>query len=176
MRSRWMWALTGVAIAGLLGCSTVNVTTDYDRETDFSRYRTFEIAPGASFKNRLQRERFESAATTQLTAKGLRTAAGRPDLLVVMHVRLDRETQIDTTRLGYGYGRWGYWHRGATVRTVRQVPVGTLVVDVVDAARQELVWQAVATDTLDRNASPEERDREVGTLMAKVFASFPPGR
>jgi len=166
--------LAVLTAAALAACSSISVSTDYDSAVDFTRYRTFAVRLDEGMRNRLQRERFERAAATQLAARGLAPARGTADLLVFVHVRLDRETQVDTTRFGYGWGRWGYWHRGVAVTTVRQVPVGTVVVDLVDAARKELVWQAVASDTVDPRATPEERDRHVDAVMKKVFAAYPP--
>ena len=174
MRPAWVGRVPGLLFIALAACSTMTVSTDYDRGADFARFRTFAVRPADGVRNRLQRERFERAVTSQLAARGLTPASGRADLLVVVHVRLDRETQIDTTRFGYGWGRWGYWHRGTTVTTVRQVPVGTIVVDLVDAAGNQLVWQAVATDTIDQRATPEERDRHIEAIMKKVFATYPP--
>ncbi len=124
------------------------------------------------------RERIESAIAQQLEAKGLRRAGGRADLLVAAHLRLDKETEIDTTHFGYGWGRWGYWgYRGpgATVTTVRQVPVGTLIVDLVDARDRKLVWQGVASDTLSPRSSAAEKDEAVRKAVAAIFASYPPG-
>jgi len=170
-----VFVLTLLAVGA--ACSTVSVSTDYDRAADFSLYRTFAVTPGHGFRNQLQRDRFERAAAAALAAKGLRRVEGRPDLRVVLHVRLDRETQIDTAHFGYGWGRWGYWGRpygGGTVTTVRQVPVGTVVVDLVDAQASQLVWQAVASDIVDRRATPEERDRHVAEIMEKAFSSYPP--
>ena len=97
----------------------------------------------------------------------------------MVHGRVDNETQVRTDSFGYGWGRWGYWGPygmgGGATTTVSQVPVGTLIIDLVDAKAKQLVWQGVGKDTLKPSASPEERDERVGKAMAKIFASFPPG-
>ncbi len=43
-----------------------------------------------------------------------------------------------------------------TTSTVQQIPVGTLVIDLVDAKAKQLVWRGTASDTIDQDASPEE--------------------
>ena len=156
------------------GCATVTVSTDWDREADFAAYATFDFIPDPATRNQLMRDRVESAIARQLEAKGLRRVAARPDLLVSVHSHVGKETQIDTTRLGYRPGRWGYWGAGTATTTVRQVPVGTLIVDLVDGSEQKLVWQGVASDTLDARATPAERDEKVDAAMAKMFAGYPP--
>jgi hypothetical protein len=166
--------VAAAAAALATGCSTITVSTDYDRQANFASYSTFELRSGESIKNRLMRERIEAALVTELTSKGLSRATRRPDLWVSTHVRMSNEKQIDTTRFGYGWGRWGYWGGGTSVTTVRRVPVGTLIVDLVDAGRKELVWQGVASDAIDPGASAAERDKAVAAMIAKMFKDYPP--
>ena len=39
-----------------------------------------------------------------------------------------------------------------TQAVVSEVPVGTLVVDLVDGKKKELVWRGIASDTLNTDA------------------------
>jgi hypothetical protein len=161
-------------ILGLVGCSTLTVNTDYDRTVDFSRYKTFNIRPSKSIQQPFLRERLERAVTAQLEAKGLTRVSGGADLWVALHGRVTQRTVIDSTSFGYGY-RWGWWGgMGVTTRTVRKVPVGTLVVDLVDAGARQLVWQASASDTLEEGGTPADREARVNEAVAKMFADFPP--
>jgi hypothetical protein len=166
------------SVLGLASCSTLSVTTDYDRTTDFSRLETFRFEEQTEIRNRLVYDRITRAITTELEGKGLTEAGAEADLVVVVHGRIDNQTQIRTDSFGYGWGRWGYWGRpygyGGATTTVSQVPVGTLVIDLVDADAKQLVWQAVAEDTLKPSASPEAKDRRIGEVMERVFADFPP--
>jgi hypothetical protein len=170
-----------LATAALAGCSTVKISTDYDKTADFSKYTTFSIRPPKEIKSNLVQERIEDAITRQLTAKGLKLVTGSADLWVAYHVRLTSETQMDTTSFGYGWGPgWGYWGAygyggmGTTTTTVREVPVGTLIVDLVDAGEKKLVWQGVASDTLDPRATADDKDYRVNNAAEKMFARFPP--
>ena len=160
------------------GCSTISVCTDYDRTVDFSVYKTFDIVHQQEMRNDLIRGRIDGAITRQLEVKGFTPSTAQPDLLVAVHAKLSRETHFDTTTFGYGWGAgWGYWGRrgaGGATTVVRQVPVGTVIIDVVDARQKKLIWQAVASDTLDPRASADERDRRVNDAMEKIFAGFPP--
>jgi len=174
MRHTRTGVVTALIAAALASCSTITVSTDYDRKANFASYSTFELRSDESMKNRLMRERIEVALVRELQGKGLTRAAGRADLWVSAHVRMSNEKQIDTTRFGYGWGRWGYWGGGTAVTTVRKVPVGTLVVDLVDAGRKELVWQGVASDAIDPGASAAERDKAVAAMIAKMFKDYPP--
>lgn len=175
--------LTAVMVASVaaVGCSTMTVGTDYDRTVDFSAYKTFDITHQQETRNNLIRERIDGAIERQLTAKGFTRSSESPDLLVAVHAKLGRETHFDTTTFGYAWGPgWGYWGRwgypagGMSTTVAHQVPVGTLIIDVVDARQKKMIWQAVASDTLDPHASADEHDRRVNQAMEKIFANFPP--
>lgn len=178
MKKLSLAAAAVAALVSLVGCASIDITTDYDRSADFSSYKTFETQSGAEVKSQLVYDRFAEAVVETLTQKGLQHRSEGTDLLVVLHGRLSKQTQIDTTSYGYAYGGWGYYGRGygggSTVSTVREVPVGTLIIDVVDAKAKKLVWQAVASHSLDPNASPETRERRIRDAVLEIFSRFPP--
>lgn len=170
-----------LVLGALVACSTLQVNSDYDRAVDFSGYTTFDVLPAPEIKSPLVYERIVTAVEAELTGKGLRRETGSPALLVALHGRLSKQTQLDTTSYGYGwgrgwgyYGRWGYGGAGSTTTTVREVPVGMLIIDLVDAREKKLVWQGTASDTLDPQSSPEKKDQRVKEAIKEMLASFPP--
>jgi hypothetical protein len=174
-----------VVVVGLVGCSTLKVSTDYDRAADFAKYSTFSFLRSTEIKSELIKDRIEGAITTQLTAKGLKLVQGNADLLVAYHARVDKQTQLDTTTYGYGWGGgWGgyygpgayggYGGMGTSTTTVREIPVGALFVDLVDAGAKKMIWQGVASDTLDPRATADDKDARVNNAVKQMFAHFPP--
>jgi hypothetical protein len=168
-------ALVAVAAVGLTACSTLSTSTDYKPGTDFGKYKTFAFKDTENIKNAILVDRIKRAVSTQLTAKGLTPVDENPDLWVVAHPRLSKQTQINTYNTGWGYG-WG-WRGGMGMQTsnVEEIPVGTLIVDLVDARARELVWRGTASDTLKESATPEEREKGLNAAMARLFEKFPPG-
>jgi hypothetical protein len=169
--------LLALLIVTAAACSTLQVTSDWDHTVDFAKYRTFDLREGTKISDSLIEQRIERGIVSQLEAKGLRRAENNPDLLVYTHVRISNQRQIDYNTFGYGgwYG-WGGWRTGGwgtTTATVRDIPVGTLIVDLVDARKKALVWRGTATDTIssDPNARSQEK---VDNALTKVFATFPP--
>ena len=59
-----------------------------------------------------------------------------------------------------------------TTTTATQYEQGTLIVDVVDRARNETVWRGTAQATLDDNS--EVNIDLLNTATEKMFADFPP--
>jgi len=170
-------ALAAVAALGLPACSTLKTSTDYKPGTSFSQYKTFGWKDVDEIKNAILDERIKSAVSAQLTAKGWTRNDTSPDIWVVPHARLSKQTQINTynTGWGYGYGWRGYGGgMGTTTSTVSEIPVGTLIIDLVDVKQKELVWRGTASDTISETASPETREKNLNEAMAKLFEGFPP--
>jgi hypothetical protein len=170
--------MSAILVLAGLACSTLQTSYDYDKTVNFSQYKTWSLKDDGSIKNPLLFKRFEAAVTDEMTKKGLTRNDDNPDLWVAPHTRLSKETQINTydTGWGYGYGwRGGYYGGGGmTTSTVSEIPVGTLIVDLVDAKRKELAWRGQATDTLNPNSSPEERETNLRNAIAKMFENYPP--
>jgi hypothetical protein len=163
--------------AGTLACSTLEVNTDYDPATDLSKYKTFTVKKGTPPKNALAAERLENALAGALAARGLSRAPDGGELNLFPHFVLGKETQVNTT--GYGYGGWGggwrYGGGGMQTTTVQEIPTGTVVVDLVDAKTNKVVWRGIAKDQISTTATPEERQQKAQEVSAKLFENFPPG-
>ncbi len=106
----------------LAGCSSVDVTTDYDRQADFSQFASYDWLPAPDQirarggGNPLMRTRIERAVNEHLSAKGMNEDTLSPDLLVAIHTGMKDRLDVDTW--GYSYGRRGRLH--ATDVDVRQ--------------------------------------------------------
>ena len=124
--------------------------------------------------------RILEAVDAQLQAKGLRRVDSGGDLVFTYHGSAD--TPIDISSYGYSYGEGWEWGSiygpkpapGASRRLVTNVSPGTLVVDLVDANENELVWRGMAADVLTGN--PREEDRRIADAVSKMFTNYPPQR
>ena len=175
MRRRTIWLSLAVAasLAALAACSTLRTTADWDPARDFSKYATFAFKAVRPEPDEIVSERVKRSIESALVAKGLRRDDTSPDLKVVTHYRLRRDKQFVTYNSGWGYG-WG-WRGGGGVTTtqVRNIPVGMLIVDLVDAKEKELVWRGTAADTV-KDDTPAEKEQELREAMTKMFEGFPP--
>jgi hypothetical protein len=155
-------------IALVTACSTLRTSVDYDRSLDFSRYKTFDFGRGTPARRSFTQKRIEDVVASTLRSKGLTSVRDeRPDLRVYTHIVLENQQRIDTVVYGYGW-RWG---GGITTTIVTNVPVGTLIVDLVDTESKELVWRGQATDTIDRDS--EARDEQLRNAVTEMFEGFP---
>jgi hypothetical protein len=176
------WKLAGLLLgaACLSACASITTTEDYDRAANFSAFKTYDWKETDPIQNQLLEQRIKAAVENTLNSKGLRRDASSPDLWVVPHTRLSKETQINTYNTGWGYGGWyGYgWGggMGMTTSTVSEIPVGTLIIDLVDASKKQLAWRGTASKTLEPSASPETKDKNINAAVQKMFANYPPAK
>ena len=165
-------------------CSTVSVETDYDRSADFSKYKTFSLAPAGkggslspSSENALR-----GALQSGLAARGLKQSSGKGDLSVVRHVfakdKVAVTEYVDWGYLGgprgawpYGYGRYGMWYGAPTVYTdVRHYTEGTIVLDFVDNRTNKLVYRGTGRGTI---GSPESNARKIREAVTRITSRYP---
>ncbi|MBY0433630.1 MAG: DUF4136 domain-containing protein [Cyclobacteriaceae bacterium] len=83
----------------LQSCNSLKVTTDYDRQADFSRYKTYNFTPAADRMavSELVKKRITAAVSKQMEVKGF-TLSSNPDVLVDLMVKTqEKETATATT-------------------------------------------------------------------------------
>ena len=149
------------------------VSVDFDRSADFSKFKTFAWTTGTPVADALNHKRIVLAIEEQLTAKGLAKIAmqTQPDLAVAYHASFDRDLQIT----GWGSGGYGPFFGAGRSMSARaqQIVVGTLVVDLTDASTNAIVWRGIAASDLNPAASAERRDKNVTKAVAKLFKAYP---
>lgn len=170
-------ALVSVLGLALSGCSTIKVNTGHEPQADFSRFRTFAFAAGEKDAVPQVRALLEREISSALVSKGMRRVDRDPDLEVHMIGGLEDMERLDavtTTQAGYGWGgtvgyesltSWG-------VALEQRVPVGVLVVDLVDPDRNQGVWRGAVRAALTRD--PETDIKRIQTAVAKLFSGYPP--
>ena len=159
-------------VAMAAGCTSMKVSSDWDRTVNFSRYRTFDFLATPAHLDQLTLRRIRRAVAGELRERGMhRPISTRADLLVEIRVTTHLEPRSSAISVGYGGGWWGGWGGGVSTSGVRNVPVGTLVVDLVDARTNQLVWRGTARGALSRN--PQRRTEKILEAIVKMFGTFP---
>jgi len=176
--------IVALSVAMTTACSSVAVYHDYDVEADFSRYRTYQWLPSAPDStlrgtdaaltgNTLLDRRIRNAVDAAMGAHGFTVAPGDPDLLVAYHTGL--KDRMEITDWGYTYsGEYAGWV-GRDV-DVQNFTEGTLIIDLLAPGTRQLVWRGTATGEIHPRSKPEERDRAMKELVARMFKDYPPHR
>ena len=162
------------------------VNYDFDRDVDFSKYKTFAYKVCMRIENPLVDKRIVTALENTLAREGLTKSEGDADVNVTYHSSTTEDIAIDTITWGYGYGpgwRWGHGGYGyggygygggpvSTTTTFRKYTRGTLVIDIWDARTKQLVWRGTASDSVSDD--PEKNDKKVQKALGKLFKKYPP--
>ena len=146
--------------------------SNFDPSADFSVFHTFTIKAGTPAQTPWGQKAIEEAVTAELRTKGLSPATEHPDLVVFTHVQHSVEKQIDFQ--SYGYRTWGggWGGYGSTTGRVIEYPIGTLIVDLVRASDQALVWRGSVSDVLP--SKQEKVAKLVPKAVTKLFKKYPP--
>jgi len=162
----------------LLGCSSVQVVCDYDKQADFTKYKTYQMAESVQQLGvgELNRGRIITAVENEMAAKGF-TKADNPDVLVDMHIKAKQVVDATATSSGYGGGPWRYGYGGGfstTQVSYNEYTEGTLFVNLVDMATEKIVWQGIGTRTLDESANAQKREDNINYAIQQIFTKYPP--
>lgn len=132
----------------------------WDPAYDFSQVQTFSWKPSAgqslAESNPFLHEHIINAIEYQLSANGLREVDSSADVVVTYYGSTETNYTLQSDSYGYGFGGygmggWGYAGYGfggpvSTTTRVHSYDRGTLVVDIVDADDDALVWRGSVSD------------------------------
>jgi len=170
-----------VLLLVITSCSSVKVAADYDKDVNFSEYKTFAFYKTGIDKaeiSDLDKRRLLRSIEAELLAKGY-TKSEKPDLLVSLFTKSRQEVNVYNGGYGgYGYGGYGYgwgwspWYYG-NQSYVSTSTEGTLYVDLIDANKKELVWQGMGTGYLSQ--SMDKKEERIKEFVFKIMEKYPPG-
>ena len=179
--------LTIAAFVALLftACSPrIDISYDYDRETDFSTYETYSfygwVKGSEKVINSINQKRFEDAVANELTARGLQRVNDDGDLTVSLFIQFDEQHGVTAYTNYYAAGPYGYrygpgwgWGYGYPTTTYHEYDylVGTLVIDIFDHQAKDLVWQGVASQVVDDR--PDVREIGIKKVVKAVMKKYP---
>jgi hypothetical protein len=169
-----------MVVAALPAFAAAQQTTyDFDKTAPFAQFRTYSLKDGTPTKDALIDKRIVAAIEKELGAKGFVRNDSAPDIFVVFHVAFDEQKDISSYSSGpmyggYGYGWGGGWGTTTTDVRVREILVGTLAVDLIDAKKQQVAWRGLGTKEIDTKAKPERRDTNISRAVEKIFKNYPP--
>jgi hypothetical protein len=157
------------------GCAT-KVSTSFDRQADFSRYKTFCWLQGCEFtftgpgymNDSAVVSNLKNAIIKEMEEKGFIYDAENPDLLLDFHVTVEnRQTNV------YRFEE----DRFLQLDPVDQSDVyyfleGTLIMDIADRETGQMIWRSSASRYLELN--PEMTEKNLRRGIGIVLKRFPP--
>ena len=164
-----------IATISLCGCSSgPTIRSHVDPNADLSKFRTFgfyDPSAAGQYTTLLARH-FQDAISREMTARGY-SRVDAPDLLINIHLQARDKVQVTQTPATYYGWRRGYRWAGVPYETdVRSYTEGTLNIDVVDRARNELVWEGVVVGRI-KEKSLQNPEPAVNAVVTQIFEHYP---
>jgi hypothetical protein len=183
-QTRGVFALFA-ALVLVAACETgPKVRANFDKSQDFTQYKTFgfmsPLGTDRSGYNSIVSQHLTTATRRELEARGLTYTAQSPQLLINFNAKLSDKLRADTMPSAGYYGGGYYGYRGGyygawpmyNETVVTTYTEGTLNIDVVDAARKQMVWEGVAVGSVTEKAL-QDLQVSIDRVVAKVMTTFP---
>jgi len=159
--------LLPLLVAGQIYAQKVDI--EFDESADFSRYKTFAIQEGQlnakapALNSELTRKKIDNEIRKRLTEKGLMEVSAKPDLNVRFTLGSARRSEVEAYPAGW---------RGLGTRRVRVAYTeGTLVINLRDTSKRELVWRAIAVED---KSDPAKISEHLDDMVRKSIEKYPP--
>ncbi len=175
MRGSRAWLLL-LPLCLLSACAGVDVDIEYDPDADFSGFRRYAWKLGGQQvlgrsildKGEVQ-EKLQALIDDELSRNGfLRASAESADFLVGYHVaRVSRQTTK-------GYKDYELLGRRWRVIKKRKYHEGSLIIDILDPVKSELLWRGTARAALDPDSNPDDNREIAREAVARLLERFPP--
>ena len=178
-RSLFLSLLSVFAV--ISSCSDLKVTADYDKSTDFSKFKTFNImhyqegAVESTPLSMMTISFIEEAIIDELMKRGY-TLSDDPDLQVYYYVKLKDKTSYNSSgpTVGMYYGSpyyYGYYGGYTYTENIQSVDYteGSLIVELVDAKMNKAVWQGIAVKSVTQETATQ---RSIQQIINRVFFDY----
>lgn len=186
MKNLLKTTLTMMVLSLAVGQGFAQVKSDFDKEADFSKYKTYVFAgwqdDSDKILNEFDKKRILEALKSEFSNKGMEVVDSDGDAVITLFIVVNEKTSTTAYTdfnggMGYG-GRWGWGYGGmgmgsaTTTYTESDYREGTLVIDMYDAGEKKLLWQGVLTSTVNEN--PKKREKTIPKKIKKLMKKYPP--
>ncbi|MCI0505705.1 MAG: DUF4136 domain-containing protein [Gammaproteobacteria bacterium] len=174
----------GLTVALLWSCAS-KPAIDFDTSADFSAYKSYAWSDQTDEQTKksqadasLVHKRIRESIEATLQAKGMQSVdTAQADVLVTYHLSM-HISGYSGSSVFFGLGSFSH-HSAVGVSVgvpVSQQPIeeGTLVIDIIDAKKNSLVWQGAGARTLSRSVSPEKAQAMIDEVVKEILAGYPP--
>lgn len=192
IRKAIRFLLASVLVAGLAGCASIDVNSDWDPEVDFTRLQTWRWADQSQMptgnvafdSNGLLAKRIMRSVEVVMVERGYtKTGTDKGDFEVAWFFTVEPKTQVTTVNDYHGYGGYGGgWYGrgygggygGGSTTMVDSYNEGTLIIDVKDSASGKLIWRGSGTARLREKSDPAKAEQRAHDAVSQILAKFPP--
>ncbi|OIQ28092.1 MAG: hypothetical protein BM564_10205 [Bacteroidetes bacterium MedPE-SWsnd-G2] len=159
----------------LVSCKSVDVSSDYDRTTNFTAYKSYNYFSNIdSGLTELDEQRLIYAIDSILEQKSF-VKSETPDFLINIQSQTFQSAERSSVSVGIG-GGGGNVGGGVSVG----IPVGEgqldreVVFEFLDAKTQSLFWHAIGKQSIPNKTTPELREQIIKDVASEILSVYPP--
>ena len=174
--------ITSLFAAGTLAsCApSIAVKYDYDPKVNVRQFSTYRIEADRQRNadpivgSNLNQRRIADALDLSLKGRGYKPVTqGEADLVVRFFTDARDKQQIQSNNTmspwGWGYGGWGMPNQVYS----RQYEENRVVINVIDARTNDIVWQGWATGQMNSRNKERDRDQAYRETVTSIMKNFP---
>ncbi len=169
------------------GCSGMKVGHQVATGVSFSAYRSFQWLHSVQPKTgivRLDRPALDAVIrqeiVSQLDARGL-VFGGESSGSLLISYQVMLQSQAHATGINIGRGGSRGWGKGLYTDSqlgkansyIQETETGTLLIEIVDAPSNSLIWRGYASTAVDPKKSHASRMARVRTAVRRILAKLP---
>lgn len=174
-----------VALVVVAACSNTRVSTDYETFYDFSALQNFSMLP-------VDKKIYDNPKVSQLDVRRLGGLINRElakryrpvtkdqaDFLVRYFFVVEEKMRVDSYNANFGFYRYGFGYRYGFETpdvTSSYYQQGSVIIDIVDAKTDVVVWRGVTEGRVIKSDTPVQRQVRLEKKLARLFSAFPPKR
>ncbi len=179
-----------VVIAGISLAAGVKITTQEDKTFNFAGLKTYAWKLEGAAQIKILQNTDEdpakiaaalepvvvAAVDRELAKKGFtKVESGTPDLFVDYYALMgpNIESQYQGQFVG-AVPAWGLPDFVMSTSSFKAYEQGSLIIDVISAKQQQIVWRVVAAAELDRSRATAKRVQLVSDTIVQMLKKFPP--
>lgn len=190
----WIFGIFAAFI--LTGCSTMQVSSDYDPGFSFGTLHTFAVLePKEDPDHTLTYAHINRAVSQNLSAKGY-TASEKENanFYVLYHIDVRNVTEVQTdynyaglTPYPYNYYRPDvtppppypyidpYDYRRSVITTTHtyEYQEGKLILDIFDPASNKVIWRGIAKDEIHSFKTAQKKIAYINKVINELMSTFP---
>jgi hypothetical protein len=178
--------LVCICIVMLTGCAQVAVQTEMGEAVDFNALRTYawlqiDTGPGDDVRvnNPMVVKQVRLAVEKNLAKRGYTKGdATNADFLVTWFGAV--ESKVTVSSIDHFYKTYGYGAVAATMPatlkqggTVRQFNEGTIVIDLIDPASQEMMWRGSGTERILKGMDEVDVGLYINKVVSQILRELP---
>lgn len=170
-----MKILSYALVALILSSCGATVATDYDKQTNFEQYKTYNFFPEiTSGLSELDNKRIIRVTDSLLQQRGF-VKTEDPQFLINFFANetVSRSGNTIGIGIGGGGGNLGVGVGGG-------IPIGgrsinqRLTLDFIDTTKDDLFWQAISDGDFKEKMKPVKKEQYYANVINKMLNKFPP--